>query len=249
MIKYDPRLNQELTRTVKNFNSKVRRLEGRGLSNLPQTVSLTQIKEEFTDRRRLRSYLNDLRKFSVRGVEEAMKTEGGLTLSRWEYAIRKREQSTTKRRITAEAKAIAARDYLYKARAAERLRNLEAKYLWLSENPISKLDETSLKTFNKIVGEMTPDLAKDLTFYQNFVAWINDLSQMGIPHSARARALEAIQVLTPAQLATAYRFEPILQDIKTAYMDYKNHMISYDDVLELLNTISEYGNYLKQNYG
>lgn len=249
MIRYDPGLSQDLSRTVKNFNQKVRRLESRGFTALPKTVSVNDIRNEFTDRRRLRRYLNDLQKFSVRGVEKAMQTEGGLTFSSWQLDLMKRDAATTKRRITNEVKAISSRDYLYKSRAAERLRNLEAKYQWLSDNPVDKLNEGLIKTFNRLVEELQPDLSKDLTFYQNFMGWINDLSQMGIPHSARAKALDAVKVLTPAQLATAYRFEPILQDVKNAYMDYKNHMITYDDVMELLNTISGYGNYLKQNYG
>lgn len=68
-IRYDDKLNQQLVRTVRNFNAKINRLERQGVSVPVQKVTVKQLRQDFTERRELLSYLRELRKFSQRGVE------------------------------------------------------------------------------------------------------------------------------------------------------------------------------------
>ena len=68
-IRYNDKLNQQLVRTVRNFNAKINRLERQGVSVPVQKVTVKQLRKDFTERRELLSYLRELRKFSERGVE------------------------------------------------------------------------------------------------------------------------------------------------------------------------------------
>lgn len=68
-IRYNDKLNQQLVRTVRNFNAKINRLERQGASVPVQKVTVKQLRKDFTERRELLSYLRELRKFSERGVE------------------------------------------------------------------------------------------------------------------------------------------------------------------------------------
>lgn len=86
MIRYDSAYNQEISRVVSNFNRKLRRLEKEGRRLLPNKVSISQIKGEFSNRRELNKYLNDLRKFSKRGAE-TIKTVGGNEYTNYEIDL------------------------------------------------------------------------------------------------------------------------------------------------------------------
>ena len=86
MIRYDSAYNQEIRRVVSNFNRKVRRLEKEGRRLLPNKVAISQIKNEFSSKRELNKYLNDLRKFSKRGAE-SIKTVGGKEYTNYEIEL------------------------------------------------------------------------------------------------------------------------------------------------------------------
>lgn len=76
MIRYDSAYNQEISRVVSNFNRKIRRLEKEERQLLPTRVRVSEIKEQFSSRRELNKYLNDLRRFSKRGAEEIVTVKG-----------------------------------------------------------------------------------------------------------------------------------------------------------------------------
>lgn len=81
---------QELTRVVRNFNSKVRRLAKKNpqLKNaLPPEVKVKQLKELINTRQDLKRELNALKRFSKRGAEEIVvidNTDYNLTMTKWQ---------------------------------------------------------------------------------------------------------------------------------------------------------------------
>ena len=68
-IRYDDKLNKQILKTVRKFNAKVARLEKEGIESPVEKVTVRQLKQDFTDRRELLSYMREMRKFSQRGVE------------------------------------------------------------------------------------------------------------------------------------------------------------------------------------
>ena len=68
-IRYDDKLNKQILKTVRNFNAKVARLEKEGIESPVEKVTVRQLKQDFTDRRELLSYMREMRKLSQRGVE------------------------------------------------------------------------------------------------------------------------------------------------------------------------------------
>lgn len=100
-IRYDKSLNKEINRVVRNFNSKVKRLEKdeRNLM-LPSKVSVKEIKSGVTNRRELYRELEKLKRYSTRGIEETMKTSGGVELSKYQYENLKREARLIKYQVT-----------------------------------------------------------------------------------------------------------------------------------------------------
>lgn len=99
-IRYDKKLNKEISKVVRNFNSKVERLskkrgEGYGI---PQKIKTTDLKKEYFAREELKRRLKELKAFSKRGSEEIIETSAGK-MTRWEYEVYEQERKRALRSI------------------------------------------------------------------------------------------------------------------------------------------------------
>ena len=101
-IRYDKRLNQEINRTIKNFNQKIARLEKQERELLPNKITKRELKDSVYTRTELRRKLKELQRFSNRGAEEVITTSGGVRLTKYELNEIKRENARVKRNITRE---------------------------------------------------------------------------------------------------------------------------------------------------
>ena len=91
-IRYDKKLNQEINRTIRNFNQKIARLEKQERDLLlPTKINKKSLKQSVTNRNELKRKLKELQRYSKRGVEETITTKGGVTLSKYELQNIKRE--------------------------------------------------------------------------------------------------------------------------------------------------------------
>ena len=101
-IRYDKKLNQEINRTIKNFNQKIARLEKQERELLPSKITKKDLKESVYTRRELQRKLKELQRFSTRGAEDIITTRGGVRLTKYELNEIKRENARVKRNITRE---------------------------------------------------------------------------------------------------------------------------------------------------
>ena len=65
-IRYDKKLNQEINRTIKNFNQKIARLEKQERELLPSKITKKELKESVYTRTELQRKLKELQRFSKR---------------------------------------------------------------------------------------------------------------------------------------------------------------------------------------
>ena len=101
-IRYDKKLNQEINRTIKNFNQKIARLEKQGRELLPSKITKKELKDNVYTRTELRRKLKELQRFSNRNAEDVITTSGGVRLTQYDYQNIKRENARIKRNITRE---------------------------------------------------------------------------------------------------------------------------------------------------
>lgn len=101
-IRYDKKLNQEINRTIKNFNQKIARLEKEERELLPSKITKKSLKSNVYTRTELQRKLKELQRFSTRGAEEVITTSGGVRLTKYELNEIKRENARVKRNITRE---------------------------------------------------------------------------------------------------------------------------------------------------
>ena len=101
-IRYDKKLNQEINRTIKNFNQKIARLEKQKKELLPSKITKKDLKDNVYTRTELYRKLKELQRFSHRGAEDIIETKGGVKLTQYELSNIKRENTRIKRNITRE---------------------------------------------------------------------------------------------------------------------------------------------------
>lgn len=101
-IRYDKKLNQEINRTIKNFNQKIARLEKEQRDLLPSKITKKELKSKVYTRTELKRKLKELQRFSTRGAEDVIVTSGGVRLTKYELNEIKRENARVKRNITRE---------------------------------------------------------------------------------------------------------------------------------------------------
>ena len=102
-IRYDKNLQNEITRVVRNFNNKINRLEK--MQNdfiLPEKISKKTLIDSYHARVDLQRKLNELKRFSQRGVEKTITTKSGLKISEYDLINLKKESARIKRNLTRE---------------------------------------------------------------------------------------------------------------------------------------------------
>ena len=83
--KFDADFNEEIYKTVRNFNQKIRRAERRGEKGLPKLRYVSELKAQFTTKTDMKRELNQLQK--ILNNKEALRrhqTKDG-TITNWEY--------------------------------------------------------------------------------------------------------------------------------------------------------------------
>ena len=103
-IRYDKKLNQEINKTIKNFNQKIARLEKEERELLPSKITKKELKESVYTRSELQRKLKELQRFSRRGAENIIETTGGVRLTQYELTNIKKENARVKASITRELK-------------------------------------------------------------------------------------------------------------------------------------------------
>ena len=99
-IRYDKKLDQEINRTIKNFNQKIARLEKQEKELLPSKITKKELKSSVYTRQELQRKLKELQRFSKRGAEDVITTRGGIRLTKYELNEIKLENARLKRNIT-----------------------------------------------------------------------------------------------------------------------------------------------------
>ena len=85
-------INETLRRAVRNFNSKIKRLEGKDLL-LPEKANMKIIKSRITNKWDLNREIDRLQRFSERGMEKTVTTKSGVQISKYELTNLKKEQN------------------------------------------------------------------------------------------------------------------------------------------------------------
>ena len=183
-IRYDKKLDQEINRTIKNFNQKIARLEKQEKELLPSKITKKDLKSSVYTRQELQRKLKELQRFSKRGAEDVITTRGGIRLTKYELNEIKLENARLKRNITHQINRLKAN----KPRIFGKLQsttfsemgdihylNLVARRKAL-EKDINKLSRDELERFTKLIEKTGKNQQyMNSIFKQNYFDMLTDL--------------------------------------------------------------------------
>lgn len=183
-IRYDKKLNQEINKTIKNFNQKIARLEKEQRQMLPTRITKRNLKNEVYTRNELRRRLKQLQRFSTRGAEEIITTKGGVRLTQYELNELKRESARVKRNITRELNRLKInkpkvfgkiQSSTFSEMGDTEYLNLVARRQALEKN-ISKINREEYERFRKLVEKTGKNQQyMNNVFKENYFEMLTDL--------------------------------------------------------------------------
>ena len=183
-IRYDKKLNQEINRTIKNFNQKIARLEKQDRELLPSKITKKDLKSGVYTRTELRRKLKELQRFSMRGAEDIIETSGGVRLTQYNYQNIKRENARIKRNITREINRLRVnkpkifgktQTSTFSEMGDHDYLNLVARRKAL-EKDINKLSRDELERFTKLIEKTGRNQQyMNSIFKQNYFDMLTDL--------------------------------------------------------------------------
>ena len=184
-IRYDKKLNQEINRTIKNFNQKIARLEKQDRELLPSKITKKDLKSGVYTRTELRRKLKELQRFGRRGAEDIIETSGGVRLTQYNYQNIKRENARIKRNITREINRLRVnkpkifgktQTSTFSEMGDHDYLNLVARRKAL-EKDINKLSRDELERFTKLIEKTGKNQQyMNSIFKQNYFDMLTDLA-------------------------------------------------------------------------
>lgn len=184
-IRYDKKLNQEINRTIKNFNQKIARLEKQDRELLPSKITKKDLKSGVYTRTELRRKLKELQRFGTRGAEDIIETSGGARLTRYNYQNLKRENTRIKQNITREINRLRVEKpkIFGKTQTSTFSEMGDTDYLNLVarrkalEKDINKLSRDELERFTKLIEKTGRNQQyMNSIFKQNYFDMLTDLA-------------------------------------------------------------------------
>lgn len=184
-IRYDKKLNQEINRTIKNFNQKIARLEKQDRELLPTKITKKDLKSNVYTRTELRRKLRELQRFGKRGAEDIIETSGGVRLTKYELNEIKRENTRLKRNITREINRLKiekpkvfgkVQTSTFSEMGDTDFLNLVARRKAL-EKDINKLSRDEFERFNKLIKKTGRNQQyMNSVFKENYFNMLTDLA-------------------------------------------------------------------------
>lgn len=184
-IRYDKKINQEINRTIKNFNQKIARLEKQQKDLiLPEKITKKALKESVYTRTELKRKLRELQRYSERGIESTLKTTTGIEISKYELVNLQKESARIKRNLTREIKRMEIErpkvSGIIQARTFAEMGdthylNLVARRKAL-EKTILKLSKDDYERYKKLLFKTAQNKEyMDTVFKSNYIQMLNDL--------------------------------------------------------------------------
>ena len=257
-IRYDKKLNQEINRTIKNFNQKIARLERQDRELLPSKITKKDLKNSVYTRTELKRKLKQLQRFSTRNVEDVIETQGGARLTRYDYQNLKRENTRIKRNITREINRLRVNKpkIFGKTQASTFSEMGDTDYLNLVarrkalEKDINKLSRDELERFTKLIEKTGRNQQyMNTVFKENYFEMLTDLAYYyGYDNKKLDEMKKKIMKLKPNDFLRLFKEDKSIRaildyyPIVTSNFDfntgmYVNRMDYQEDVMNLYDAL------------
>lgn len=257
-IRYDKKLNQEIYKTVYEFNKKVKRLSRSDKNvKLPELITTKQLKTKDPtnpmysyNRADLKRKLKQLQRFLKPGQEAVIVTPAKQVFSKWEYQNLQRQRATSIRRIKKQLKSLEETKatyggkkmkYSYAQMGSQTYLNLQAKLKYLEEHKLGELEGNTLTYYKKFIA-INSKARRDKEWKENFLDIILNL---GYEYGENVDDIRnSLMSLNVTQFNKAFNEERLLKDITYYYKflgESETNIMEglKDDVSNLIEAIRE----------
>lgn len=227
-IRYDKKLENEINRTLRNFNSKVRRLEKQERDLIPNTITKEQLKQGYDTRTDLVRKLKELQRFSNRGAENIIRTTGGAEITRYELENLKRDIRRAKYNITKELKRLEVekptifgrkQDVTFAQMGDDRYLNKKTTYESLNKD-IRKLNKKELESLlNRVGRELFYQNYEKSKFKESYFQMVEDLGYFyKVDPKKMEKIKEKLFSLNPEKFLKAFNTDKAIKSIIEYYV-------------------------------
>lgn len=242
-IKYSKKYNKEITRIVRNFNTKRNRAIKKGKRLVPPQITVSDLKSRYENRRDLNRELRLLENFGKRDALTEVENLGGARAVKWEVQYLKANLKYAKEFFDQEIRKASHIDESMSVSKAEYLNNLKAKRDFL-DLEMTQLDPSDFRTFKKTMNDYFYANKRNLQDYRN---WLNEVElimrNMGYDNNTINKFFEGFDSLTPEQFINLYRDNSLVSRIYELYIPTNDGSFklstSEEDARNLINTMME----------
>lgn len=235
-IRYDQEFNQSIQRVVSNFNRKIARLEKQGKELLPDRVYVKDLKSEYDKRYELKRKLKELQRFSNKGVEEVIRTEGGVRTTKYALDNLKRDIRRSQYRLTREAIRLQRKITPLDITRRGSLNLVESRKKLLSRD-VKKLSPSQFKTVEANVARVLDYDKRTEQFQANyFQILFSDATYSGVSQKTIDNIIAQLSTLSPEQLLQLSKENPHIRAILD-YSPTEGNYISQKRMNDILKTI------------
>ena len=211
MIRYDNKLKSEISRTIKNYNAKVRRLSKKNLSdvyvpNLLHKEDVLNLKRSVETRTDLRKRLKDLQSFTEKGAEKII-TKKGVTAPKYIHKQLTRYNRILTRQLKKEEYFVtkATPRSFGRAEKLTRKEALDEDYAKFISKKRLRYKDLEGESINKIVDHLhklkvNTKMRDYKQFRENFIEMLVDTAYLyDVPHAKVRDMVDSLRSLSPEE--------------------------------------------------
>lgn len=214
--KFDADFNQEIYRTVRSFNQKIRRAESRGEKGLPKLRKVSELKAQFTTKTDMKRELTQLQ--TLLNNKEALKRKATAdgTISNWEYDYIVNNLRATNKWIDRELDKAKERyknfpDHLYAIRADVKTLEHEKRVI---TSDLSKLTAAQLKVVGGTIERYKRRNIRITAGREYFMRNLDYLfTAKGTPEDKKRNIYKKLNSLSNDQFNDLYNSHDVISEI------------------------------------
>lgn len=215
-IRYTSELNNEMRRSVKNFNAKVTYMENKNYRNIPERTSVRELKARYSKRSDLIREINRLNSFKKTDLVKRIETDGGNKAIKWQLDFIKANTENAKEYFQNEYKRVSKRLGKFPGERTY-LDTISAK-IELLERDINYMNQSDFRSTYNIVNEFAMSPTRRKAQYRGYlseVEWL--MNKLGYEDEKIEKLFNKFTTLTPSQFLYAYDNNDIIAKIYRLY--------------------------------
>ena len=243
---------KELQKAVRNFNSKIRRLEKTDKTlTLPEKTNISIIKERVYDKRSLNREIDKLQTFTLRGMEEELTLESGLKITKYEYENLLKEQKRlsaklyrTERKLGDITPTKGGEPLHYKVKELGRqdLINIQDKRASLKKIDLLKADKDELEDLRDLIsGILRRERYDESIFIDNFTnQMILNLGYWsGVDDDTLDSIRKQLSTLSEKDFMKLYNSEEYIRAIRDYYNEINRKGMTEEQMKKNMSKVKE----------